>query len=56
MKTKKQLKKVGNATFKMGMKMHRKFNKKGGIEHLRASVASFNVTVKAIKYRLIFKS
>lgn len=55
MKTKQQLKEVGDATFKMGMKMHDKFNKKGGIENLRASVSAFNVTVKAIKYRLIFK-
>ena len=55
MKDKKQLKKVRNNTFKMGTKMYEKFQKDGGIEHLRASVSSYNVTIKAIKYRLIFK-
>lgn len=55
MKHKKQLKKVGKNTFKMGNKMYKKFKKEGGIEHLRASVSAYNVTIKAIKYSLIFK-
>lgn len=55
MKNKKCLKKVRNNTFKMGTKMYEKFQKDGGIEHLKASVASYNVTIKAIKYQLLFK-
>lgn len=55
MKTKKQLRKIGDKNYEMGNHMYNTYLEKGGIEHLRASVAAFNVSIKAIKYRLIFK-
>jgi hypothetical protein len=55
MKTKRQLKKVADKNYDMGNQMYKTFKEKGGLEHLRASVSAFNVTLKAIKYQLIYK-
>jgi hypothetical protein len=54
MKTEKQLKSIRSNTFKMGTAMYEKFKESGNIEELRASVRSYNSTLQAIKYTVLY--
>jgi hypothetical protein len=51
---KKRLKKIESNSFEMGNKMYKTFKKEGGTEVLRASVAAYDTTLRAIKYKILF--
>ncbi len=56
MKTKKRLKEIENNNCTMGNILYRKFKKEGGgLEIAKTAQGCFNVALKAIKYRLIYK-
>lgn len=55
MKTKKRLREIENTNCKMGNILYKKFKEEGGLEHSKGAQGCFNVALKAIKYRLIYK-
>lgn len=56
MKTKKRLKQIENKNYEMGLISYKKFKKTGGLADSRTAQGAFNIALKAIKYRLMFKS
>ncbi len=51
-----KLKEISNSTFKMGNDMRDRYLNGGGITHINSSVRAYNVTIKAIKYQLIYSN
>lgn len=54
MGTKKQVKKIKKNSFKMGNQMFKKFEKNGGTKTLKASCRAYNITLRAIKYGILY--
>jgi len=55
MKTIKRLKEVERINYNLGKKLYKKHKKKGGASTAKASISAFNVTIKAMRYRLLFR-
>lgn len=52
----KQLKSIAKRSGLMGDYAYRKYKNHKGIEYLKASVSAYNVTLKAIKYQILYRS
>lgn len=55
MKPKKRLKQIEKINSNTGKKLYKKFKKEGGLKTAKVSIAAYNVAIKALKYRLIFR-
>jgi len=52
----KQLNEIRKKSFKVGNILHKKFKKTGGTKAAEASMLAYNVTLRAIKYQILYKN
>jgi hypothetical protein len=56
MKTNKKLKKIEDNCFQMGNSAYEKFNETQAFAVLKISVKSYNASMRAIRYQLLFNN